>query len=204
MSHSSTDDRTSDRVGRASTRGILYSIGEALSDDRARKDAKGLRIPVADDFFERGRPWAVPLTDEEEAEAERLRGDPVPADRTLYLWAWVKCVYQNRHLDGYRLCFDLGQAQGKSRFHARVEVPEIDFQPLETRTGYFDPDEIRSAVSTARARCDEALSDLPPDTERRDDGRLVIDRADVRRVRPGGRHAPCPSGRRARHGARCA
>jgi hypothetical protein len=64
MSHSSTDDRTSDRVGRASTRGILYSIGEALSDDRARKDAKGLRIPVADDFFERGRPWAVPLTDE--------------------------------------------------------------------------------------------------------------------------------------------
>jgi len=164
-------------LGRATARSLLYEIGEGIPDDRARKDAKGLRIPVADDFFDRGRPWAVPLTEEEEAEADRLRRDRVPPNRTLYLWAWIEQIHQSGYIDGYRLAFGFGCAHGPSFLHARTDPPEIEFPVVETRTGYFDPDEIRSAVDRARTLCDEALSDLPPDTERRDDGRLVIDRA---------------------------
>ena len=156
MTHSSTKHRISGRVGRSTARRLLCHIAREIGG-RARKDAGGLRIPVAGDFFERGRPWAVPLTDEEREAMKSLRVDPVPEDRTLYLWAWIGEIRRNGHLDGYRLNIELGHASGTLRHRMSKEPPEIDFPVVETRTGYFDSGELRSAVSRARALCEERL-----------------------------------------------
>ena len=148
-----TKERNSDHVGRASARSLLHEIAQSISDSRARKDATGLRIPIADEFFERGRPWAAPLTDEERDAASSLRGDPVSSDRTLYMWAWISPIHRNGHLDGYRLVFSWGHACGTSLLHARATPPDVNFPVVETRTGCFDSGEIRRAVKRARGVC---------------------------------------------------
>lgn len=146
-------DTEKSNLTRACARGLLYQIGEEIDDLRARKDAMGLRIPIQDDYFERDRPWAVPLTAEEKEEAALMRTPMIPADRTLYLWASVEPIYRNRYLVGYRLAFGLGHAYGTDLFHARTPVPEVDFPHIETRTGFFNEAEIREAVDEARRRC---------------------------------------------------